>query len=169
MTGDKDRGARGRAGCGSKFAPALRNRRSGLVPEHASGQELFPMNLALEPRACRMLFWALLVVFQICGGPLWGFSVGARQASGGAASPSCQADSVHGISWTNGFDARGNVVSRAGSDGSTQQLAWDALGRLSSVMARHLLFSQFTGNGWSADWGQGRGGATTRSDRGVSA
>ncbi len=42
------------------------------------------MNRDLEPRACRMLFWALLVVFQICGGPLWGFSVGARDVSGGA-------------------------------------------------------------------------------------
>ena len=42
------------------------------------------MNLALEPRACRMLLWALLLVFQICGGPLWGFSVGARDVSGRA-------------------------------------------------------------------------------------
>ena len=98
------------------------------------------MNLALELRACRMLFWALLLVFQICGSPLWGFSVGAREVSGGAASSSCQAESVHGISWTNGFDARGNVVSRSGSDGSTQGFAWDALGRLISVMAGHLLF-----------------------------
>jgi YD repeat-containing protein len=117
------------------------------------------MNLALEPRACRMLFWALLLVFQICGGPLWGFSVGARQASGGAASPSCHADSVHGISWTNGFDARGNVVSRAGSDGSTQQLAWDALGRLRSVMARHLLFRPGHGKRLESGLGPGeRGG-----------
>jgi YD repeat-containing protein len=66
-----------------------------------------------------MLFLALLLVFQICGGPLWGLLERGDD---------------------NGFDARGNVVSRAGSDGSTQQLAWDALGRLSSVMARHLLF-----------------------------
>jgi hypothetical protein len=44
------------------------------------------MNPALKPRAFRMLFWALLVVLQICGGPLLGFSEGARDVFGGSPS-----------------------------------------------------------------------------------
>ncbi|MEN9470398.1 MAG: hypothetical protein RL630_2131 [Verrucomicrobiota bacterium] len=52
------------------------------------------MNRDLEPRACRMLFWALLLVFQICGGPLWDFSVGARETAGASAPHSWVGDSV---------------------------------------------------------------------------
>ena len=78
------------------------------------------MDLALEPGACRMLFWALLVVFQICGSPFWGLLERGHD---------------------NGFDARGNEVSRAGSDGSVQGVAWDALGRLSSVTPPGRIFA----------------------------
>ncbi len=52
------------------------------------------MNRDLEPRACRMLFWALLVVFQICGGSLWGFSEGAREVFRASARPLWEGDAV---------------------------------------------------------------------------
>ncbi len=114
----------------ASLAGAFRYRGSRVVPEHFSGEELFPRDPALKPRVFRLLFCALPVVFLIWGGPLWGVSESNWDGFWASAPPWSLAGSVNGISATNGFAARGNVVSVTGSDGAIRQLAWDALGRL---------------------------------------